>query len=132
MSGSAALATEQPDGPDFSCKLVHRATMYDTLKTLPAPFRAQVDHALGPMADRGGAFNPTDVMQKGFQSRRFIRAGEINDGRRFAWYEQGGIAYWKQIVLFERSGKKIESRAGWSSDLCQDTDKLLDGAKPVR
>ena len=45
--------------------------------------------------------------------------------------EQGGIAYWKQIVLFERSGKKIESRAGWNNDLCHETDKLLDGAKPV-
>jgi hypothetical protein len=104
--------------------------MYDTLKTLPAPFRAQVDHNISGMADRGGAFNATDVIMRPGFARRFIRAGETN-GRRFIWYEQGGIAYWKQIVLFERSGKKIESRAGWNNDLCHETDKLLDGAKPV-
>jgi hypothetical protein len=97
---------------------------------LPAPFRAQVDHNLSPMADRGGAFNATDVFTKDAQSRRFIRAGET-DGRRFVWYEQGGIAYWKQIVLFERSGRSLASRAGWNGDLCQETDRLLDGGKAV-
>ena len=105
--------------------------MYDTMKMLPAPFRAQVDHNIRGMADRGGPFNPTDVLtiHPGF-SRRFIRAGET-DGRRFVWFEQGGIAYYKQIVLFERNGKSIESRSASSNDLCQETDRLLDGGKPI-
>lgn len=104
--------------------------MYDALKTLPAPFRAQVDHNIGGMADRGGAFNATDVIMKPGSSRRFIRAGET-DGRRFVWFEQGGIAYYKQIVLFERNGKSVTSRSAGSNDLCQETDRLLDGGKPV-
>jgi hypothetical protein len=106
--------------------------MYDTMKTLPAPFRAQVDHNIKGMGDRGGPFNPTDVLtlHPGF-SRRFIRAGETDNGRRFVWFEQGGIAYYKQIFLFERNGKSITSRSASSNDLCQETDRLLDGGKPV-
>ncbi len=80
--------------------------MVDSLKALPAAVRA----AVGPMADRGEDFNPTDVIIKPAPGRRFIRAGETG-GRWFVWYEQGGIAYWKQILILDGGKVAVQSRS---------------------
>jgi hypothetical protein len=124
MGGAAA--SEEPGEPDFSCALVHPATMYDSLKALPGDIRTFVTTKFGPMAERGGAFNATDVIMKPAPSRRFIRAGKTGD-TWFLWYEQGGIAYWKQIIVFKKANVVTQSRASWHDNLCVATDKLLGG-----
>ena len=48
----------------------------------------------------------------------------------FSRYEHGGIAYWKQIVLFgsDPSGTPhVVAQARATGDLCSQTDRLLDG-----
>jgi len=127
-SAGRATAAEQPGDPDFTCTPAHPAKMYDTLKALPAEIRKYLTDKFGPMAERGGDFNPTDVIMKPAPSRRFIRAGKT-DGLWFVWYEQGGIAYWKQIVVFKDTPPHVvtQSRAAWRDNLCTVTDKLLGG-----
>jgi hypothetical protein len=93
---------------------------------LPPDVRKFVRDNFGAMADRGEDFNATDVIMKPAPSRRFIRAGKSR-GHWFLWYEQGGIAYWKGIVLFDGARIAMQSRTNWSDDLCAETDRLLDG-----
>jgi hypothetical protein len=100
--------------------------MYDSLKALPDEVRTFVTAKFGPLADRGGDFNATDVIIKPAPSRRFIRAGKAGESW-FLWFEQGGIAYWKQIVVFKDAHVVGQSRASWRDNLCIATDKLLGG-----
>ena len=84
------------------------------------------------MADRGEPFNATDVVDKPAPFSRFIRGGAAG-GYWFVWYEHGGIAYWRQIVIFARdpSGRLhvTYDRPATAEDLCAQTERLLGGAK---
>jgi hypothetical protein len=100
--------------------------MYDALKALPHDIRTFVTTKFGPIAERGGDFNATDVIVKPAPSRRFIRAGKAGD-TWFLWYEQGGIAYWKQIVVFKAARVLRQERASFRDNLCTATDALIVG-----
>jgi hypothetical protein len=118
------------DNPDFTCKLMHASRSVSSLRGLPAPIRAYLRDKVGPMADRGAFFNAGDVVIKPGPFDRFIRGGQAA-GHWFVWYEHGGFAYWKQIVIFriDAKGKAWPSaEAHGGADLCSDTDALLDRA----
>ena len=130
LTASAAAASEEPSSPNFTCKLAHAATMYDSLKQLPPLLASALREKIGPMADRGEFFNATDVIIKPGPGRRFIRAGHVRD-TWFVWYEQGGIAYFHAIVMFGsdgRGGLEVirEYQGSWNDNLCAETDRLLD------
>jgi hypothetical protein len=83
------------------------------------------------MAERGGAFNATDdIMDPSAPSRRFIRAAHAG-AKWVVWYEQGGIAYFKAIIVFEADSKGAlfasgEYQGNWNDNMCADTDTILD------
>ena len=134
LACGTAVASEQPSSPNFTCKLSHPATMYDSLKLLPPVLATALHDKIGPMADRGEFFNATDVIIKPGPGRRFIRAGK-SGGTWFAWYEQGGIAYYQSVVLFTGDGRRSlevarEYQGSWNDNLCAETDRLLDGKTP--
>ena len=94
-----------------------------------AALRPATPNRFGPMADRGEFFNSTDVIMKPGPANRFIRGGEIGE-RWYLWYEHGGIAYYRNIVLFssDPSGTPHiigEEQGLWIDNLCALTDALL-------
>jgi hypothetical protein len=101
---------------------------------LPSPVRIYIKYKIGPMADRGAFFNAGDVVIKPGPFDRFIRGGRAG-GHWFVWYEHGGFAYWKQIVILDVDAKGrawLSAETRGSTDLCADTDALLDKAAEVR
>jgi hypothetical protein len=132
FAASGAAASEQAGSPDFTCKLSHAATMVDSLKALPPAVAKALHVKVGDMAERGGAFNATDViMDPNAAGRRFIRAAHAG-AKWVVWYEQGGVAYFKAIVVFEADGNgalfaSAEYQGNWNDNMCADTDKILDG-----
>ena len=129
MSG-AAHAT--PPIPDFTCASRHPSKSADSLAQLPAPVRLYIQNSqkkIGAMADRGAFYNATDVIMKPGPSNRFIRGGTIGD-RYFLWYEHGGIAYWKTVVLLsvDAGGQPVvaaEQNGNFPNGLCAATDALV-------
>jgi len=124
----------EPVNPDFTCTLSHRSTSMDSLKKLPGPIQKALHDRVGEMADRGEFFNAGDVVQHPAPFDRFIRGGEIGE-RWYVWYEHGGIAYWKQILIFgsDPSGTPRvigEAHGVGQSGLCAQTDYLLDSPTP--
>jgi hypothetical protein len=113
----------------FTCRLAHPSTSVASLAKMPAPIRKFIAEHIGPMADRGEFFNATDDIIKPGPANRFIRGGEIGE-RWFLWYEHGGIAYYRNVVLFgsDPSGTPrviAEEQGLWSDNLCALTDALL-------
>jgi hypothetical protein len=130
---TTADAKATQDNPDFTCSLTHASSSVNSLQGLPAPVRAYIKDKVGPMADRGAFFNAGDVVLKPGPFDRFIRGGRA-DGHWFVWYEHGGFAYWKQIVIFrvDANGKAWPlAEAHGGRDLCSDTDALLDRTAKV-
>jgi hypothetical protein len=129
LSGAAYAA--EPD-PDFTCSLRHPAKSADSLTRLPQPVRFYIQNSrpkIGAMADRGAFYNATDVIVKPGPSNRFIRGGTIGD-KYFLWYEHGGIAYWKTIVILtaDAAGAPAvvaEQNGGFPDGLCAATDALV-------
>jgi hypothetical protein len=108
----------------------------DSLKKLPKAVRDVLVRPGGAMADRGEAFNATDVIMTPAASRRFIRGGRIG-AVWFVWYEQGGIAYSKNIVLIgaDKAGALhviATQQRGHSAALCADTERMIDGEPAAR
>ena len=113
----------------FTCKLSHPSKDVASLAKMPTPIRKFIAEHFGPMADRGEFFNSTDVIMKPGPANRFIRGGEIGE-RWYLWYEHGGIAYYRNIVLFssDPSGTPHiigEEQGLWIDNLCALTDALL-------
>lgn len=129
MSGAAHAALPNPD---FTCALRHPSNSADSLAALPAPVRLYIKDSqpkIGAMADRGAFYNATDVIVKPGPSNRFIRGGTIG-GKYFLWYEHGGIAYWKTVVLLmaDAAGKPVrvaEQTGNFPNGLCAATDALI-------
>jgi len=117
-----------PLGSD--CVLRHPSHDVLSLKQLPANIRNALTKLTGGMADRGEFFNATDAIVKPGPFQRFIRAGETQ-GKWFVWYEHGGLAYWRQVVVFatDPSGTvHVEKNvSAHGADLCALTDAVLDG-----
>ncbi len=124
MSGGASARPADPNG---TCRLRHPAAYADSLKALPPTIRAKLKATVGAIADRGEFFNATDAVRRPAPFNRFIRGGQ--SGRRwFVWYEHGGFAYWREIVLFQRVDSLAPAMRvrSTSPDLCAQTDRLLD------
>ena len=124
-----AGAWVMPNDIDFICSIHHvTASDLNSLKKLPDSVKAYISSAIGPMADRGEFFNSTDVIAKPAPGARFIRAGRVGN-YWFIWYERGGIAYSKHIVLL-RMDLELTSVAdrtyGSQDDPCPLTDALID------
>jgi hypothetical protein len=146
LSGAAVAAPPAPLD-DLQCKFRHPVEEVDSIAAVPPQIQnvmlARMDPAArednkfewhNVMAPRGGEFNSTDVVTAGYPSRRFIRAG--HDGSEwFVWYEQGGIAYRKNILLFHiRLGHGTPTVRAFTSyekqDPCALTDDLIDNKVP--
>jgi hypothetical protein len=120
----------QPAPAGADCVLKHPSKDVLSLKALPPSIRDALTKLTGGMADRGEFFNATDAIVKPAPFQRFIRAGETQ-GIWYVWYEHGGLAYWRQVVLFmiDPAGH-VHTNANESAhgrDLCELTDALLDG-----
>jgi len=125
-----ARPSPQPAPAGSDCALTHTSRDVLSLKKLPASIRAALIKTAGGMADRGAFFNATDVVVKPAPFSRFIRAGHTQ-GTWYVWYEHGGFAYWRQVVLFmiDPAGH-VHTKANQTAhgqDLCAMTDALLDG-----
>jgi hypothetical protein len=88
------------------------------------------------MAERDQYFNATDVMLKNAPMHRFIRAGREDD-RWFVWFERGGIAYNRNIVVLawkpgEASPRLIAHTLYFGENPCRLTDGILDGHLPAQ
>jgi hypothetical protein len=143
------VATAAPSSPtsDLQCKFRHPIEEVDAITAVPPQVQnamlARMDPAAREdgkfqwhdvMAPRGGAFNSTDVVTPGYPGRRFIRAGHVGS-EWFVWFEQGGIAYRKNVALFHiRLGHGTPILRAFvsynSEDACALTDDLIDN-KPA-
>ena len=82
--------------PTVQCKFALPAEEIAHVAELPAG----ISKVLAPIADRGARYNATDsVDDPGLPFKRIIRAGHRGN-LWFVWYEQGGIAYFHQVVAF--------------------------------
>ncbi len=117
--------------PDANCRLRHSELRVYSLAKLPANIRQALIAIAGPMADRGQPFNATDVVTKRAPFNRFIRADAYSEYWS-VWYEHGGIAYWKQIVILDQEiGLHLATQQrATSPDLCADTDRIYDKMLP--
>jgi len=139
MSGAAMSSAAGAANPAdvsleaaFTCRLAHPSKSVASLAKMPAPIRTYIALHIGPMADRGRFFNATDVVMKPGPANRFIRGGEIGE-RWYLWYEHGGIAYFRNVVLFgsDPSGTPhvlAQEQGLWSDNLCALTDALISRA----
>jgi hypothetical protein len=84
--------------PTLTCTFSAATEALDSYTRIPAAIHGIV----GAMAERDQPFQVTDVIMPGVQnpSRRLIRGGRRGN-KWFVLYEQGGIAYSWQIVVFE-------------------------------
>ena len=131
LCGCAGAKPVEPPNPDFNCTFTHPSKSVDSLKELPGPIQKALHDRVGDMANRGEFFNSGDVVEGPAPFDRFIRGGEIGE-RWFVWYEHGGIAYWKQILIFgsDPSGTPrviAQAQGGGAGGLCAQTDQLLSG-----
>jgi hypothetical protein len=132
LASGAAHAANPADATlqaAFTCHLANSSKSVASLEKMPAPIRAYISEHIGPMADRGQFFNSTDVVTTPGPANRFIRGGEIGE-RWFLWYEHGGIAYYRNVVLFssDPSGTPhviAEKQGLWADNLCALTDALF-------
>jgi hypothetical protein len=130
LLGGADYMPETPQ-PDVACKLHHSVREFASLAALPSWFRNFLRHTPGEMADRGGRFNSTDVVIGDYPSRRFIRAGQ-SAAIWFLWYEQGGIAYSKNILIVRDAHggpDVIAAKSYFRENPCPLTDALLEQAR---
>jgi hypothetical protein len=144
---SAASAVPPAPDADLQCKFRHSVEEVTAISEVPPQVQNAMLARMDPsaregwnfqwhdvMAPRGGQFNSTDVVTVGYPSRRFIRAG--HDGSEwFVWFEQGGIAYSKNIALFHiRLGHGTPILRAFVSyrqeNPCALTDDLIDNKPP--
>lgn len=115
--------------PELTCTFKHPAKTVLSLKKLPEPIQKKLREISGRMADRGEFFNAGDVVTRPAPFNRYIIGGEIGE-KWFVFYEHGGFAYWKHVVLFgsDPSGtpRVLFNDRATDPDLCAMTDKLVD------
>ena len=66
------------------------------------------------IADRGGRFNTTDVIEPGLPMRRFVVAGLAPDAAIVA-YERGGRGYSVRVLLYNWSGSRVRRVRAWTT-----------------
>lgn len=123
----ADVATQE----DFRCSFVQSAEEVSSVKQLPAAILAALPQ---PTADRGEAFNASDVISPNTPPQaRLIRAGHWNT-QWFVWLERGGRGSYREIWMFDTPGATpvpMLKRIG-TQDLCTQTEDLrplVTGAK---
>lgn len=122
-------AQATPRDPGIACHVDH-ARQVDSLRGLPRDVRNALFGAVGRMADRGEFFNATDAVVKPGPFSRFIRADTAR-GRWAIWFEHGGIAYWKQVVVIATrpSVQVVHNAQGTRRGLCAESARLLFGER---
>ena len=81
------------------------------------------------IADRGGRFNTTDVIEPGLPMRRFVIAGIAPDAALVA-YERGGRGYSVAVSLYSWTGARVQRVRSWT--LYDPPDGLAGLIKSVR
>jgi len=87
-----------------------------TLKDLPRPLQKSLgvgDTGMGGIADRGGAFNPTDVVDGATPSRRFLVAG-LDDDTALVAVERGGLARYVVVTWYSDVARQPAVRQTWT------------------
>lgn len=132
---SAAPVRADDISRDLACEFRHPVVEIESVDSFPNPVRAFLRAKLGEMAKRGAYFNATDVITQPAPSRRFIRAGRSGD-IWFLWYEHGGIAYNRNIVLLAwrraDAAPRLVTIASYAGNPCSQTDAFLDGRLPAQ
>lgn len=85
---------------DSDYRIVHRVA------DLPAPLIEALSSRLRTiplMADPGGRFNETDVIDSSLPMRRLVFAG-LSEKQAFVHYEHGGRAFHTHLAVFELQG----------------------------
>src|SRR5262249_41915165 len=103
-----AIAAPASSANTTHCTFAAGITEVARYADVPAPIREMI----GPMAERGGAWQPTDSVTPTAPMlfRRLLRAGHRGDVW-FVWYERGGIAYWWQAGVFRMEAGKARTLA---------------------
>ena len=130
LAAPQALADAMPNDIDFICHLHHAGGIdLNSITKLPPSLQSWIKSNIGAMADRGAPYQATDVVtDKSLPSARFIRAGRYNDSW-FLWYERGGIAHIKHIVLLHLDlelTQVADKTYTAMDDPCPLTDALID------
>jgi hypothetical protein len=123
-----------------ACTFRHAFADIPRLADLPPAVRLAVWAHGGPMAEKGEAFNATDVITLDSSTKRptqphtrFLRAGQWQD-LVFVWYEAGGIALFHRLAIYRLDGDNGARLVGdlydGGHDICALTDTALDAAKP--
>jgi hypothetical protein len=142
LSPSAWKERNQPDTPNMpACELGEGVLVMESIKTLPHDGEAAVRRSFGPhgLSDAGGPFNSSDVIssQSAPQTRRFLRAYQVQ-AYLVVWYEKGGgMAAGPRTVAFMRRGRSTETASDYemipgtifSGDLCAATKAILVGVR---
>jgi len=87
-----------------------------TLSALPHNLQNTLDvgrAGLDGIADRGGKFNPTDVVDSSLPMRRFLVAGLENDSALVA-IERGGQTYGVEVTLFTHINDDAKVERTWT------------------
>lgn len=131
----------QPDMPRLSrCEFRERASEASSFGALPRQVAAELARFFGPaggLADAGGAFNSTDVVEdRGVPQRRFVRAYLVRDVW-LIWYEHGGIGHHLHTLALTKardgaSGATVfraTPGSNFTGDLCAGSRAFLAGAR---
>ena len=113
---------------DLACRFRRHVETVESLHALPEWLKRYVHRQLDPIADRGEFFNSTDVIMRDGPSRRLIRAGHAGNFW-FVWYERGGIAYFKTVLILTPSSdgaREAGRQTYFRENPCTITDRLLD------
>jgi hypothetical protein len=137
LAACATPALADDVSRDLACKLHHAVSDVNSFEALPPAIVSFVRAKMGAgnlpnseiMAPHGGDFNATDVITKPAPGRRFIRGGHTGNVW-FFWFEHGGIAYSRNIAVFELpvgGAPKLIAHIGYfTENPCALTDAVLD------
>ncbi|WP_294239103.1 hypothetical protein [uncultured Sphingomonas sp.] len=128
-----------PETPKIAeCRFTQATTRFDSLKALPEPIRAEIARFFkngGGLAEAGGEFNSTDVIDAHIPGARFIRAYHTQD-TWFIWWERGGFVHSLLTLALTRtqeatSGPVFRVTPGsiFTGDLCAGSNAFLLGVR---
>lgn len=119
---SAARADDIPP-----CRPGWADTKAVALSKAPAALRTALARDVGEMAEPGGSFNATDVVDPRLPANRLIFVWQHADFWLVAT-EHGGIAYSDPVRLYRMSGSKadlVETRSAIPNTVCAMANALL-------
>jgi hypothetical protein len=125
---AATTVYNDPPTPAYSCTFQRVGNTISSIAALPQPIANFITTEVGPMADRGKAFNNGDAPIPSLPFARFILAGQIPKGW-FVWYEQGGANYSQHVVILGNNTDgtlhmTADALVFPPTDLCSTTEHL--------